>query len=68
MAANDRYKQPICEATAETLFAILDDIKEYIGQIQIKSESSDSTFQVITSSVSALNVMTSLKGIYHDFI
>lgn len=75
MAANDpidgRYKQPICEATIGKLFPYLEKFKEYIEQIQIENKTSRKP--VIESSVNmgflgfASNV-TSLKGIYHDFI
>lgn len=70
---DNRYKHPICEATADTIFAFLDEFKEYIEQIQIENEGGTSRKPMINSTSGmgfkgfAINV-TSLKGIYHDFI
>lgn len=70
---DNRYKYPICEATAGTIFAFLDEFKEYVEQIQIESEGGTSRKPVIDSASGmgfrgfVTNVI-SLKGIYHDFI
>lgn len=69
--SDDKYKQPIREATAETIFAFGDKLQQYINEL---------TVQTKTKSIPILNSrskmgffgfyhnFTSLKGIYEDFV
>lgn len=68
---DNRYKHPMSEATVGTIFAYLNEFKEYIRQLEI--ECGTSRKPLIDSILGmrfrgfATNV-TSLQGIYHDFI
>lgn len=73
---NNRYKQPLRNDTAEKKFSFLENLKEYIEQIQVETTNGNGKVHqkpVLNSSISMgffgfyINAI-SLKGIYEDFV
>lgn len=73
--ANDEYKQPICEASAEKIFTFAKRFKQYVERLEIEKVTTTTTKRIpVLNSIEGRGFMgfynnfISLEGIYTDFV
>lgn len=73
--SNNSFKQPICQSTAEEFFKYFDQATNYLENIEIETECNGKLVrkpllksQSFMTAFGFINNMTSIKGIYQDFV